>query len=121
MSLTPTLQTALSVVFILTIAAAISVTAQTQAVADSTSAKPLASAVSTSASIKAESKKPPTATSESAAPDRTSDVNPGVGVDSNAVTGASATTAAAKTEMPSETAAPRNPQTAAADKWQFQF
>ncbi len=120
MSLIPKRQTALSVVFILTIAGTISVTAQTQTVVDSSPTKPITNAVSTSEPKKVESTNAATAPSEIAATDKTSTVNPSAG-DSNAVTGTSAPTTTAKKEMSSETAFPRSPQTAAADKWQFQF
>lgn len=120
MSIIPKLQTALSVVFILTTAGAISVTAQTQAVADSSSTSAATNAATTSEPKKAEGTKPASAPAENTAPDKTSEVNRSVG-NSNVVAAASAPTATAKTETSPEPTAPRSPQTTAADKWQFQF
>jgi hypothetical protein len=120
MSLNSKLRTALGVVFILTTAGAISVTAQTQAVADSSSTSAATNAATTSEPKKAEGTKPASAPSEHPAPDKTSEVNRSVG-NSNVVAAASAPTATAKTETSPEPTAPRSPQTAAADTWQFQF
>lgn len=114
MSLLPKLQTALSVIFILTTAGAISVTAQTPAVADNSSTRMIASAASTSEAKKAEVAKPSAAASENTAPDKTSEINPGAG---NANVLAASTSASAPAKQP----AMPNPQSADTDEWQFQF
>jgi hypothetical protein len=119
MSLNSKLRTALGVVFILTTAGAISVTAQTQAVADSSSTSAATNAATTSEPKKAEGTKPASAPSENPASDKTSEVNRSVG-NSNVVAAASAPTATAKTETSSEPTAPRGPQTTAADTGQYE-
>lgn len=114
MTLIPKLQTALSVVFILTTAGAISITAQTQAVADNSSANAASTAATTSEPKKAEVAKPSTMLAKNTSPDKTSEVSRDAG-NSNAVASASTV------ETSPGTAAPQGTQPAPADKWQFQF
>ena len=99
MSVIPKLRTALSVIFILTIAGAISVTAQTQPVADNSSS------ASTNEPKKAEAVKPAVSTSESIAPDKTAEVN----------RDASSSSSAASAPVPP------TPAPAAADVWEYQL
>jgi hypothetical protein len=114
MSFIPKLSTALSVLFILTTAGAIGVTAQTQAVADNTSTDSVAKAPSTSGSKKTETNKPTTVPAE-ATSDNPAEVNPGTSKSTGAPT------ALAEAEEPSKTAIPQGTQPAPTDKWQFQF
>ena len=106
MSLIPKLQTALSVVVILTTAGAISVMAQTQAVADS-STSAATNAATTSEPKKAEGTKPSTTASESTSPDKASEVN----VASSNVS----------TNAPADPPFIPTPAPAAGDVWEFQF
>jgi opacity protein-like surface antigen len=119
MSLITKLQSALSVVFILTTAGAISVTAQTPAAADSSLAKPVADAVSTSEPNK-ESKKLPNAPLEKTSPNSTSAVSRDLG-EADALEVAAGRSVTAKTVTLTKTEVPRSPQAADADNWQFQF
>lgn len=114
MSLVPKIQTALSVVFLLITAGAISVAAQSQAVADNSSTNSDAIAASMSEPKKAEGTKPSAAGSENTTPDDTSAVNPDAGHAS--VLGRSSSTSA-----PAKQPAMSSPQPAADDEWQFQF
>ena len=110
--------------FILATAGATYVTAQTQTVADSSSIKTIAKAVPTSEPKKAEVAKQSSAPTENTVPEKTSETSRDANTSGEA-TGISAVagapTAAAKAETAPKTAAPRSPQAADADKWQFQF
>src|SRR4030095_16472041 len=142
MSLIPRLQAALSVVFVLTTASAISVSAQTQTAAgtyptstilradstsepkkvegaDSTSEpKKVEGADSTSEPKKVEATKSSTASAENTAlPDKTAEIN--VEKESSVTRGASAPSTT--TEPRSETATAPRSQPAPTDKWQFIF
>jgi hypothetical protein len=105
MSLNSKLRTALSMVFILTTAGAISVTAQTQAAADSSSTMTIASAATTNEPRKAESKKPSTAPSKNKTSEVSRDAN-----NSNASANA-----------PADPPVVPRPASASSDKWQFQL
>ena len=109
MSIASKLPTAISVVFILTIAGAISVTAQTQAVADSTSTSAVTNAATTSEPKKAEGTKPSSASTESTAPDKTAE------------TSRNASKSSTSESVPADPPAIPSPQTPANDEWQFQF
>src|SRR6266540_905465 len=75
MSLTSKLRTAIGVVFILTIAGAISVAAQTPTVADTSSTSAATNAATTSEPKKAEGTKPSTASTETAVPDKSAEAS----------------------------------------------
>lgn len=108
MSLTWKLRTAISVVFMLTIAGAISVTAQTQAVADTSSTSAATNAASTSEPKKAEAAKPSTAATATTAPDKTTEGS------------RNASKSSTSASVPADP--PVIPTPAAAnDEWQFQF
>lgn len=107
MTIISKLQTALSVVFILTTACAISVTAQTQAVADTSGTSAAKTAATTSK--RAEVAKLSTDSSENVVPDKTSEVSREARR-SNLSTHAQAGTPALPRPAPS-----------ANDTWQFQF
>ena len=105
MSLIPKLRTAISVVFILTTAGAISVTAQTQTVADNS----LTIAATNSEPKKAERTKPSTAPVESTTSDKTSEVS------------RNTSEASAPVNAPADPPLLPNPAPAAGDTWEFQF
>ena len=116
MSVIPKLRIALSVIFILTIAGAISVTAQTQTVANNSSNKTTANATTTTEPKEAEGKKPSTAPAKNKTSEVSRDAN-----NSSVVAGTSAPIATPKAATSPETSAPRSQQGADPDKWQFQF
>jgi hypothetical protein len=108
MSLTSKLRTAISLVFILTIAGAISVTAQTQPVSDSSATSAATNSATTSEPKKAEGAKPSSASTENTAPDKTAEAS------------RNASNSSTSTSVPADpplipTPAPAN------DEWQFQF
>ena len=109
MSFIPKLRTALGVVFILTIACAISVTAQTQAVAGNSSTGAATNTASTSEPKKAEVAKPAIAPAENSLPDKTSEVSRNA---SDSITSAS---------VPADPPLLPNPEPAAGDTWEYQF
>jgi hypothetical protein len=109
MSLIPRPGTALSVAFILTTAGAISITAQTPAVADSSSTSAATNAASTSEPKKAEPAKPAAASKENTAPDKTTEVS------------RVASSSSATTSVPADPPVIPSPQAPASDEWQFQF
>ena len=115
MSLIHNLQTALGVAFVVTVASAAGVTAQTQDVADS-SATTTAKAVVTSNLKKAEAANSSIATLDNIKSDKTSEVSRDPD-NSKKVAVADAPTAPGK--MASETP-DASPQTPTTDKWQFQ-
>src|SRR5262245_35616688 len=115
MSLIHNLQTALGVAFVVTVASAAGVTAQTQDVADS-SATTTAKAVVTSNPKKAEAANSSMASLDNIRSDKTSEVSRDRD-DSKNVAIADAPTALGK--MASETPG-ASPQTPPTDKWQFQ-
>jgi hypothetical protein len=108
------IQSALSVVFILMTASAISVTAQTQTLAGHSALRTSASAASTSEPKKAESTNPSTAPLESTATNENSEVSRNASVSSAVVATSAPTVKEVKGVQPS-------PQSVAADEWQFQF
>lgn len=113
----PKLQTALSVVFILATAGAISLAAQTQTVPGSYPTSTILRADSTIEPKKNEGTKVSTAATENTAPDKTAEVNGET--DLNVIRGASA--AGTTTKPRSETGTTPRTQPAPDDKWQFQF
>lgn len=118
MSLKSKLRAALSVVFILTIAGAVSVSAQTQPAAGSYPTSTILRPDSTSEPKKVEAAKPSIAPAENAAPDQTAEVN-GEKV-SNVIRSAGVLRAPTEPRLEAGTA-PRSPQAVDDDKWQFQF
>lgn len=127
MSLITRLQTALGVVFLLTTAGAISVTAQTPAAADSSSAPTTATttAAPTSEPEKTELAEPSTVPAENPAEKFASEKTAALSLDKGAknpfVEFAAAPTANTKPATFTGTKAPRSPQAVDADKWHFQF
>jgi hypothetical protein len=117
MSLNSKLGAALSVVFILTTAGAITVAAQTQATPDSYPTSTILRPDSTNDPKKAEAAKPFASSAEKAVLDKTFEVN--VEKDSN-VSSASDLRSRSKPLAATGTA-PRSPQAVDDDKWQFQF
>jgi hypothetical protein len=118
MSLIPRLQAALSVVFVLTTAGAISVSAQTQTATGSYPTNTTLRADSTNEPKKIEAVKSSTALAENTAlPDKTAEVN--VEKDPGVTPGASAPSTI--TEPRSETATAPPSQPAPTDKWHFVF
>ena len=118
MSLIPRLQGALSVVFVLTTASAISVSAQTQTAAGTYPTSTIPRADSTSEPKKVEATKSSTASAENTAlPDKTAEIN--VEKESSVTRGASAPSTTTKPR--SETATAPRSQPAPTDKWQFVF
>jgi hypothetical protein len=111
MSLNSKLRTALSVVFILTTAAAFSVTAQTPTENSSTSA--VASTSSTITPKAVDNEKPSTPPVENLPADKNAEVGPSEDTATTNAATRSATTANAPTTPA--------PQTVDPDKWQFQF
>ena len=117
MSFIQKLRIALSVVFILTTTGAISVTAQTQTAVTTYPTSTILRPDSTTDPKKSEPAKLPAATSENTAPDNIAAVNREK--DSSVMR---ATAPRPTTEpRPGTATAPRNPQAADDDKWQFQF
>jgi len=118
MSLIPRLQAALSVVFVLTTASAISVSAQTQTAAGTYPTSTILRADSISEPKKVEETKSSTASAENTAlPDKTAEIN--VEKESSVTRGASAPSTA--TEPRSETATAPRSQPTPTDEWQFLF
>ena len=109
MSSIPKLQTALSVVFILTTAGAISVAAQTQAVADNLSSKTIANPATISETKKAEGTKPSPASSENTTPDKTVEVS------------SDASNSRLSASVPADPPLIPTPAPASTDPWEYQF
>ncbi|MCM3902900.1 MAG: hypothetical protein ND866_14435 [Pyrinomonadaceae bacterium] len=109
MSLTSKLLTAISVVFILTVAGAIGVTAQTRTTSDNSSSSTAASAAVTTDPKKAEGTTPSAASVEQSAPEKTAEANREANNSSTSV------------NVPSGTPVLPSPQQPDPDKWQFVF
>ena len=120
MSFTPKLLTALSALFILTTAGAITVAAQTQTVAGSYPTSTILRPDSTTEPKKSEATKPSITTSENSAMDKITEVARDT-KKSDVVAVDSAPTVRAKAGISPGAAIPPGSQPAPTDKWQFQF
>ena len=119
MSFISKLQTALVVVFILTTASAITVSAQTQTASGNYPTSSILRADSTNDPKKAEAAKSSTASTENTAlPEKTAEINGEK--DSSVIRTASASSTATE-PRPETGTAPRHPQAEDSDKWHFVF